>query len=167
MPTRFKYAKVQPQNFALTPAEILMATDVELNEYMSVKKYAPYRKEAKWDSTRNDRLRELKTKVKERSGSFGGFRESGAGQVAGEAPVKKRKGKKERMKMKGDAPGDIKSEPDTKDEPEIKRGSSATKRKRDQEDTGEGAIKLEDGINETGTGKKKRRRHGKKKDVQA
>ncbi|KAF8891880.1 KRI1-like family C-terminal-domain-containing protein [Infundibulicybe gibba] len=44
MPTRFKYVPVQPQSFALSPVEILMATDQELNEYMSVKKYAPYRK---------------------------------------------------------------------------------------------------------------------------
>ncbi|KAK7691350.1 hypothetical protein QCA50_004746 [Cerrena zonata] len=44
IPTRFKYTKVQPQTFALTPEEILLATDAELNQYMGIKKYAPYRK---------------------------------------------------------------------------------------------------------------------------
>ena len=37
MPTRFRYVSVPKQDFSLTPAEILMATDKELNEYMSIK----------------------------------------------------------------------------------------------------------------------------------
>ncbi|KAH9888481.1 KRI1-like family C-terminal-domain-containing protein [Cubamyces lactineus] len=97
MPTRFKYTKVEPQNFGLTPAEILMATDAELNSYMGVKKLAPYRKEGKgrtWDSKRAARLKELKTKLKERgvSGSIEA--------VAAAQEKKKRKGKKERMREK-------------------------------------------------------------------
>ncbi|KAG6866685.1 hypothetical protein C0991_000795 [Blastosporella zonata] len=98
LPTRFKYVPVQPQNFALTPAEILMATDQELNEYMSVKKYAPYRQEMKWDSKRNDRLKELKSKISVRSPGFatGTTRD----REGGDKSAKKRKGKKERMKSK-------------------------------------------------------------------
>ncbi|RDB25162.1 Protein kri1 [Hypsizygus marmoreus] len=98
MPTRFKYVPIQSQNFALTPVEILMATDQELNEYMSVKKYAPYRKEVKWDSTRNDRLKELKNKLSERVPS--GFVAGSSRDGGGEKPAKKRMGKKERMKRK-------------------------------------------------------------------
>jgi len=102
MPTRFKYTPVQPQTFALTPAEILMATDTELNQYLSVKKYAPYRRQNNWDKGRVDRLKELKQSVAERSkGAYG--MGVGGGEpyqdVDGERP-KKRKGKKERLKMK-------------------------------------------------------------------
>ncbi|KAI5475361.1 KRR1 interacting protein 1 [Pseudohyphozyma bogoriensis] len=41
--TRFNYAKVAPSAYSLTPVEILMATDAELNAYMSLRKMAPYR----------------------------------------------------------------------------------------------------------------------------
>ncbi|KAI0644883.1 KRI1-like family C-terminal-domain-containing protein [Trametes meyenii] len=97
MPTRFKYAKVEPQHFGLTSSEILMATDAELNSYMGVKKIAPYRKEGKgrtWDTRRAERLKELKTKLKER-GVGGSLQASVAAQEK-----KKRKGKKERMREK-------------------------------------------------------------------
>jgi len=102
MPTRFKYTPVQPQSFALTPAEILMATDVELNQYLSVKKYAPYRKDNNWDKTRGDRLKELKTNVAERSmRAYGiGMDGGGSNQGVNAERVKKRKGKKERLKMR-------------------------------------------------------------------
>ncbi|KAJ6494674.1 KRI1-like family C-terminal-domain-containing protein, partial [Mycena vitilis] len=98
IPTRFHYASVAPQKFGLNPVEILLAKDSELNEYMSVKKYAPYRADNKvgWDHTRNDRLRELKGKVKERLGGAIVEESSRDGQIK-----KKRKGKKERMKEKG------------------------------------------------------------------
>ncbi|KAK7057684.1 Kri1-C domain-containing protein [Favolaschia claudopus] len=95
MPTRFQYASVAPQKYGLSPVEILLAKDSELNEYMSVKKYAPYRTEVRWDQNRNERLRELQGKIKERTG---GRHDEG---LAGEgATKKKRKGKKERMKEK-------------------------------------------------------------------
>jgi protein KRI1 len=102
MPTRFKYTPVQPQSFALTPAEILMATDVELNQYLSVKKYAPYRKDNNWDKTRGNRLKELKTNVAERSmRAYGiGMGGGGSNQGVNAERVKKRKGKKERLKMR-------------------------------------------------------------------
>ncbi|RXK37989.1 hypothetical protein M231_04775 [Tremella mesenterica] len=44
MPTRFKYTKTAPATYGLTPAEILLATDAELNSIMSLKKLATYRK---------------------------------------------------------------------------------------------------------------------------
>ena len=102
MPTRFHYTKVEPQHFGLSPAEILMATDAELNSYMGIKKYAPYRKEGKgrnWDAQRSARLKELKNKLKERS--------TGGAQAVQQAmeKAKKRKGKKERMREKAAAAG--------------------------------------------------------------
>ncbi|KAF9974529.1 KRRI-Interacting protein 1 [Actinomortierella ambigua] len=43
-PTRFKYSKVKPTAYGLTPVEILLADDKDLNEYVSLKKFAPYRR---------------------------------------------------------------------------------------------------------------------------
>ncbi|OBZ65900.1 Protein kri1 [Grifola frondosa] len=103
MPTRFKYAKVDAQTFGLTPSEVLMATDAELNTYVGIKKYAPYRKEGKgktWDAQRSSRLKELRDRLKER-GVGGEDRAAGGGEK-----VKKRKGKKERMKEKAAGAGD-------------------------------------------------------------
>jgi protein KRI1 len=159
MPTRFKYVPVQPQNFALTPVEILLATDAELNEYMSVKKYAPYRKDARWDSTRGDRLKELKQKVSERGGA--GMKKEGAG--LDEHQGKKRKGKKERMKMKAAAPEGQGEEDEemkvgtSKKGDEVEAGRDGLKRKRQFDDEPEDR---ESG----GTGKRKRRRSKKKDD---
>ncbi|KAG0345985.1 hypothetical protein BG004_002681 [Podila humilis] len=51
LPTRFKYHKVKPTNFGLTPVEILLADDKDLNEYVSLKKFAPYRR---MDEQEND-----------------------------------------------------------------------------------------------------------------
>ncbi|KAJ4493810.1 KRI1-like family C-terminal-domain-containing protein [Lentinula edodes] len=92
IPTRFQYTRVEPENFHLSPTEILMATDAELNEYMGIKKFAPYRKAGKWDSNRGDRLKELRQKIGERG--YGGDI------TQDDKPAKKRKGKKERMRMK-------------------------------------------------------------------
>ncbi|KAJ2006026.1 Ribosome biogenesis protein Kri1 [Coemansia thaxteri] len=47
--TRFKYSKVKPVDYGLTPAEILLADDQFLNDYVSVKKIAPYRPDWKID----------------------------------------------------------------------------------------------------------------------
>ncbi|KAG2741753.1 hypothetical protein P692DRAFT_20751277 [Suillus brevipes Sb2] len=93
LPTRFKYTTTAPQTFALTPAEILMATDKDLNQYVSVKRYAPYRAE-KWDHNRGERLTEFREKLKERVGVTGRSHRSD------DPTPKKRLGKKERQKMK-------------------------------------------------------------------
>ncbi|KAK1231656.1 Kinetochore protein Spc24 [Marasmius sp. AFHP31] len=154
MPTRFKYAKVKSDNFALTPVEILLATDQELNEYMSIKKYAPYREGSKWDMKRNERLQELKAKITQRRGDV----TSGDHTDEIQRPAKKRKGKKERMKMK------ILAEPSNSDvtgegmEMEGTGSStSAVKRKRPV-DEGEGDHEEEK------PSKKKRNRHKRDKD---
>ncbi|KAI9568797.1 Krr1-domain-containing protein [Boletus coccyginus] len=43
MPTRFHYIPVASESYGLKPAEILLATDAELNSYVGLKKMAPYR----------------------------------------------------------------------------------------------------------------------------
>ncbi|KAF7289267.1 Kri1-C domain-containing protein [Mycena indigotica] len=129
--TRFHYTSVAPQNYSLTASEILEAKDAELNEYMGIKKYAPYRQENKsgWDSHRNERLKEFKGKISER-----------LGHVPEEAPEKKkRKGKKERMREKGEANGEDDSAKKRKrEEPEAEapaEESGKKKRRRKKKDT--------------------------------
>ncbi|KAK7052808.1 Kinetochore protein Spc24 [Paramarasmius palmivorus] len=156
LPTRFQYTKVKPEAFALTPVEILLATDKDLNEYMSIKKYAPYRNDAKWDAKRNERLKELKAKIAKRRN---GEAESdptgihGVAQAQGERPAKKRKGKKERMKMKVLAESEGAGE-------ELEAGPG--KRKRTPEWHGEDEVEKVDTGGDESKKKKKRRRHRKK-----
>ncbi|CAG8473292.1 46098_t:CDS:10 [Gigaspora margarita] len=44
-PTRFKYKQVKSTSFGLTSVDLLLADDKDLNEYVSLKKIAPYRPE--------------------------------------------------------------------------------------------------------------------------
>ncbi|KAF9471233.1 hypothetical protein BDN70DRAFT_998692 [Pholiota conissans] len=188
LPTRFNYVPVQPQNYALTPAEILMATDQELNEYMSVKKYAPYREDKanrnRWNPKSQEKLHEIKAKVGERLGttfaSSTSRRSAPHGGEEGEKP-KKRKGKKERMKLKAalgtngegvegggvgeDAPQSGAAQPRSNGSTE-----RAKKRKREEEQTEvdeERSRKSEDptgDANESTSKKKRKRRHRRKED---
>ncbi|XP_015081986.1 protein KRI1 homolog [Solanum pennellii] len=49
--TRFKYRPVKAKRFGLAPAEVLMMEDTELNQYVPLKKIAPYR-EKEWKVSR-------------------------------------------------------------------------------------------------------------------
>jgi protein KRI1 len=104
MPTRFTYTAVPSDHFSLTPVEILMATDGELNQYMSIKRIAPYKNKAAWDKDKAAKLKALKETINGRT--WGGvpvdelsWNENGANGGDGR-PAKKRKGKKERLKAK-------------------------------------------------------------------
>lgn len=68
--TRFKYAKTKPNRFGLSSSELLLLDEKELNQYVSLKKLAPYREE-EWKLSKRARY-ELKKKTKEllRSGSL-------------------------------------------------------------------------------------------------
>ncbi|KAM1802602.1 hypothetical protein ACFX11_034049 [Malus domestica] len=69
--TRFKYAKIKPNRYGLTTAEILAMDEKELNQYVSLKKLAPYT-EKEWKVPNNKRM-EIKQKAKEifRQGNVG------------------------------------------------------------------------------------------------
>ena len=41
LPTRYKYRKTEKESFGLTPEEILLADDTELNKYVGMKMLAP------------------------------------------------------------------------------------------------------------------------------
>jgi protein KRI1 len=100
MPTRFKYTTVKPESFGLSPVDILLASNPELNQYVSVKKYAPYKTKARWDPARGERLKELRKKLEERG--MGWPRAEGE---EAKTLKKSRKGKKERIKAKAAADG--------------------------------------------------------------
>ncbi|KAI4297090.1 hypothetical protein L6164_036997 [Bauhinia variegata] len=61
--TRFKYTKTKPNRYGLTPEELLTVDDKELNQYISLKKLAPYREE-EWKLANLKRY-QLKKKIKE------------------------------------------------------------------------------------------------------
>jgi protein KRI1 len=177
MPTRFNYVPVGKQNYSLDPVEILMADDKDLNEYMSIKKYAPYRQEkgdrSKWDKRQQDKLKDLKETLKKKQRAFGHYDPS-AGVVEGgdraqEKPKKKRMGKKERMKAKvadgEDGEGGEDGEAMEVDVPAPAELSSKKKRKREgpDEDDKEAAPAPESGAGaDEGAKRKKRRRRPKK-----
>ncbi|KAI0295299.1 KRI1-like family C-terminal-domain-containing protein [Russula brevipes] len=101
MPTRFRYTPVAKTTYALTSSEILLADDKDLNEYVGLKKLAPYRKQSEaWDAKRTERLREFKHKVSARLGDAGADIIATEHTMDGERKAKKRKGKKERMREK-------------------------------------------------------------------
>jgi protein KRI1 len=52
--TRFKYKQVKPNSFGLSTYEILASDDKDLNQYVSIKKLAPYR-EDEWKVTHHKR----------------------------------------------------------------------------------------------------------------
>lgn len=105
LPTRFKYVNVPASSYALDPVEILLASDKELNEYMSIKRLAPYKNKQHWDKDRNTKLKELKQKLASRTWDGVPASEwSSSGRQnrveGGEHKKKKRMGKKERKKLK-------------------------------------------------------------------
>ncbi|KAF8719416.1 hypothetical protein HU200_024129 [Digitaria exilis] len=53
--TRFKYKKVNPNSFGLSTYEILASDDKDLNQYVSMKKLAPYM-EIEWKVTHHKKL---------------------------------------------------------------------------------------------------------------
>ncbi|XP_024009230.1 protein KRI1 homolog [Eutrema salsugineum] len=61
--TRFRFAKVQPNNYGLEPEEILFLDDTELNQYVPLKKMAPFM-EKDWE-VNSYKVKDQKRKVSE------------------------------------------------------------------------------------------------------
>ncbi|KAB1203421.1 hypothetical protein CJ030_MR8G000577 [Morella rubra] len=61
--TRFKYAKTKPNRYGLSAEELLVMDEKELNQYISLKKLAPY-KEKEWKLSNKKRF-QLKMRTKE------------------------------------------------------------------------------------------------------
>ncbi|KAI9601545.1 hypothetical protein H4Q26_001369 [Puccinia striiformis f. sp. tritici PST-130] len=118
MPTRFKYTNTEATDW-MTPEQILMATDAELNQVIGLKKLAPYRSATndRKLATRKKKLKELRKKLKTRTwGETNSHNIDNSQQQQQQAstsdsvnldlnqslqpPTKKRKGKKERQKLK-------------------------------------------------------------------
>lgn len=101
MPTHFRYVPVAKTPYSLSASEILLADDKDLNEYVGLKKLAPYRKQRDtWDAKRGERLREFKKKLSGRLEETGTNDVTMEDLVDGEHKAKKRKGKKERLREK-------------------------------------------------------------------
>ncbi|EKM53575.1 uncharacterized protein PHACADRAFT_186206 [Phanerochaete carnosa HHB-10118-sp] len=157
MPTRFKYAKVQSQAFALSPVEILLATDAELNQYMGLKKLAPYRKDGgAWDKNRAARLKELKETILQRDAALAASGDFA--KILPEMPAKKRKGKKERMREKATAVLNVNLEEGAEEQRQEKQ-EGGNKRKAADEKL---AYDETTGTTDESLSKRKRRRRHKK-----
>ncbi|PVV03870.1 hypothetical protein BB560_001640 [Smittium megazygosporum] len=70
LPTRFKYQKTKPSDLGLTPEEILLADDDDLNELISLKKLAPFRPDWKvakdMKKIKKNNLKNLQKKIKKK-----------------------------------------------------------------------------------------------------
>lgn len=106
--TRFKYAKVEPTDL-MTPEQIFLATDAELNQVIGIKKLAPYRSSSndKKSAARTKKLKELRKKLEKRQwGEAFNIDQQTAShtnvkpEMRSEPPTKKRKGRKERKKLR-------------------------------------------------------------------
>jgi len=67
-PVRFKYRQTKPVSFGLTTTEILLADEKDLNDFVSLKKLAPYRPEPVVENdlkkySKKKRLRQFRKKI--------------------------------------------------------------------------------------------------------
>jgi protein KRI1 len=111
-PTRFKYRQVEPNNFGLTPEEILFARDSTLKQFVSLKKIAPYRDDEPFVGSRKRRrfremlkhdMEEVLTETTEAASTTPtGEAEEEAQGDAEEEPKKKKKNRRLKKSKKND-----------------------------------------------------------------
>ncbi|ORX37669.1 hypothetical protein BD324DRAFT_622820 [Kockovaella imperatae] len=117
MPTRFKYTRSVPLDFGLTPVEMLLATDAELNAIAGMKHLAPYRQRKGFGRAgigMDRRIRDLQQNLKDRkwgeeaAPQEGDVNKASRGSGADLVPVSgdrkrkgKRMGKNERKRARG------------------------------------------------------------------
>ena len=101
--TRFKYAPVEKETYGLTPVEILLADDAELNEVVGLKHIQPYRRGAKKPADHARRLAEFRRNFARRHADELALTGKDAAASVPPPPKKPRLGKKEREKLKAAA----------------------------------------------------------------
>lgn len=159
MPTHFRYVPVAKTPYSLSASEILLADDKDLNEYVGLKKLAPYRKQRDtWDANRGERLREFKKKVSGRLEETGANDATMEHLVDGEHKAKKRKGKKERTREKA---AQVAEGTEVVQEVETKTTDSPTKSNKRAKEQNED-VEEDMGITASSEPVKKRRRRQKK-----
>ena len=133
-----------------------MADDRDLNEFMGLKKYAPYRREkTQWDPNRPRKIQKLHEKLSAKGVyDLGAAGRNGAATEEGR-PEKKRMGKKERLRAKAAA-----AESGGAGE----EGEATSKRPREEDGA---AADAEAEAGEAEPAKKTRRRHKKAGQVEA
>ncbi|KAN0062772.1 Kinetochore protein Spc24 [Thecaphora frezii] len=104
LPTRFKYTQVPKSDFGLSPVEILLADDAQLNKVVGLKALQPYRKGKTRPIDLGKRLHSFRNELRGGGGKDarkkGGADKGAEGGGEGEAEPAKRMGKKERMRKK-------------------------------------------------------------------
>ncbi|KAJ2147030.1 Ribosome biogenesis protein Kri1 [Coemansia sp. RSA 678] len=125
--TRFKYANVKPVDFGLSAAEILLADDSMLNEYVSIKKMAAYRPEWKLDEDEAKHSNKKRQKYIQRKAAA--LREEWEKGLQKPAKGKKRSGKdKSSKKSKKSETEDKTEDKDKSDETEDKTDDKPSKK---------------------------------------
>lgn len=156
MPTRFKYRKVEPNNFGLATHEILMARDTTLRNLVSLKKIAPYRDDGEYavGHKKRRRFREMLQEDLKEMANEAGKVERKENQVVDEneeekndddagGKKKRRRQKKGKKKTHGDDDVETtvvhtvveeESAPEIADEEALNDGESSKKKRRKKKD---------------------------------
>lgn len=124
MPTRFKYKQVEPNAYGLTTADILLARDTTLRQYVSLKRLAPYHdktQEYKVSYRKRKRFHELIKKDIEEQQDLIEFHGGGS----------KSKNNKESKEEKTQKDEDRKAENDIEEKEKKKRRRRLKKKKND------------------------------------
>jgi protein KRI1 len=131
-----------------------MGTDKELNEFMGIKRFAPYRSTGRWDNNRNERLQDFRKKLNDRNNA-----RSGENEMLSEPSKKKRKGKKERMRLKveGDQGGNAEA---TAADPDFQIGDQPKKRNLEVGEGDDQPVAEANGANK----KRRKRKHHKERE---
>ena len=103
MPTRFKYRKVEPNDFGLTTEEILFARDSTLKSFVSLKKLAPYNEDGEHfvGSKKRRKFREMLKHDLEEAMAEEGYKEKEIDEDNEEIVAEPFVGKKQRRQKKG------------------------------------------------------------------
>jgi protein KRI1 len=108
MPTRFKYRKVKPNRYGLTPEEILFARDSSLKQYVSLKRMAPYIEDGEYvpGAKKRRRFREMsKQEIAEEIQKYASEpsqrKTGGEGEDDQDQPKKKRRRQKKKKLTQG------------------------------------------------------------------